>query len=212
MFRCKSKRRRRSSGLHGKGRNGWNGWPPPSPHVLLPGKLGGQASAAGGRKSAHATAALRSDHHWLDAPPSLPHATKPPSACSSPDWTRCRHRPGYIIRLLPAQPRTILRRRHWSAAGVGFNVEVAEPGQQQSWQVPCQSQTSQDDPTKGAWLSGRESGIQLTRQTRRCLTASTTRAPPSSSAPWSSARRDTPPSVRDRPASPTTAHPSRPLR
>ncbi len=115
--------------LHGNGWNGWNGLAPPSPHVLLPGKLGGQANAAGEGKSSMrqplcAATIIGPTARQVSPCRKAPNLSQAPAA--APDWTRCIHRPGYIIRILPASSE------QFCGAGIGRELEWASTSRLQS--------------------------------------------------------------------------------
>ena len=130
MFRRKCKRRRRWSRTWCIGRVGMVGVVgPPSPHVLLPGKLGGQANAAGEGKSSMrqplcAATIIGPTARQVSPCRKAPNLSQAPAA--APDWTRCIHRPGYIIRILPAS------REQFCGAGIGREPEWASTSRLQS--------------------------------------------------------------------------------
>ena len=57
--------------LHGNGWNGWNGLAPPFSSCAVAPEIGRPGERSRGKEEHHATAALRSHHHWLDAPPRI---------------------------------------------------------------------------------------------------------------------------------------------
>ena len=71
MFRCKSKGRRRRSRIAWEWLE-WLEWfgPPFSSCAVAP-EIGRPGERSRGKEEHHATAALRSHHHWLDAPPRI---------------------------------------------------------------------------------------------------------------------------------------------
>ena len=152
MFRCKSKGRRRRSRIAWEWLE-WLEWF--GPPLLLMCCCPGNWEA---RRAQQGEGGAPCDSRFAQ-PPSL--ARRPAKDLHAAELLTCPkrlqqprldqvHTPPWLHNPDSSrQQRTILRRRHWSGAGVGFNVEVAEPGQQQSWQAPSHSQTSQDDPTKG---------------------------------------------------------------
>ena len=127
MFRRKCKRRRRWSRTWCIGRVGMVGVVGlPSPHVLLPGKLGGQASAAGGGRATMRQPLCAATIIGSTPRQASPMPQKPQAPAAAPDWTRRSHRPGYIIRVLPAS------REQFCGAGIGREPEWASTSRLQS--------------------------------------------------------------------------------